>query len=151
VFQEAFFIARRTTRPLRNLTDSIKGLGAGHLDTRIAVESADEIGDLSFEFNRLAERLREFEEMNISEIVREKQKSEAIIESIDDPLLLFDATGQLTLLNHAAEEITGLSETAARGRTLRELFRDNRLLKEVEAAIEHAVFRRLKNQHLRQL
>ncbi len=134
----SFVIARRTTRPLRALTDSLKGLEAGHLDARITVESADEIGDLAFEFNRLAERLRVFEALNVNEIVREKQKSEAIIESIDDPLLLFDADGQLTLMNHAAEDITGLMEQAARGRALRQLFRDKRLLKEVETAIEHA-------------
>ena len=40
--------------------------------------------------------------MNVSEIVREKQKSEAIIESIDDPLLLFDASGKLLLMNKAS-------------------------------------------------
>jgi PAS domain S-box-containing protein len=134
----SYVIARRTTNPLRTLTDSVKGLQAGHLDTRITVESADEIGDLSFEFNRLAERLREFEAMNINEIVREKLKSEAIIESIDDPLLLFDASGSLTLMNHAAEEITGITESTALGRPLSQLFRDKKLLKELEHALEEA-------------
>jgi NtrC-family two-component system sensor histidine kinase KinB len=111
----SFVIARRTTKPLRALTDSLKSLEAGHLDARITVESADEIGDLAFEFNRLAERLRVFEALNVNEIVREKQKSEAIIESIDDPLLLFDADGQLTLMNRAAEDVTGLTEQTAQG------------------------------------
>jgi PAS domain S-box-containing protein len=134
----SYVIARRTTNPLRTLTDSVKGLQAGHLDTRITVESADEIGDLSFEFNRLAERLREFEAMNINEIVREKLKSEAIIESIDDPLLLFDASGSLTLMNHAAEEITGITESTGMGRPLSQLFRDKKVLKELEHALEEA-------------
>jgi len=134
----SYYIARRTVQPLKNLTDSVKELRAGNLGTRIPIHGADEITDLGFEFNRLTERLREFEEMNINEIVREKQKSEAIIESIDDPLLLFDPEGQLLLMNKAAEEVTGITEQTALGRPLSQLFRDKRVLKDVERALGHA-------------
>jgi NtrC-family two-component system sensor histidine kinase KinB len=132
-------LSRRTIKPLTDLTDSVKELRAGHLDTRIPISGADEISDLGFEFNRLTERLQEFEAMNVNEIVREKQKSEAIIESIDDPLLLFDANGLLTLMNKAAEYVTGVTEQTALGRPLWQLFRDKRVLKDVERALEHAV------------
>ena len=134
----SYYIARRTIQPLKDLTDSVKELRAGNLDTRIPIRGADEITDLGFEFNRLTERLREFEEMNINEIVREKQKSEAIIESIDDPLLLFDPSGLLLLMNKSAEEIIGVTEQTALGRPLWQLFRDKRVLKDVERALEHA-------------
>jgi len=132
-------VARRTIKPLTDLTDSVKELRAGHLDTRIPISGADEISDLGFEFNRLTERLQEFEAMNVNEILREKQKSEAIIESIDDPLLLFDANGLLTLMNKAAESVTGVTEQTALGKPLWQLFRDKRVLKDVERALEHAV------------
>jgi two-component system, NtrC family, sensor histidine kinase KinB len=137
-FVGSIVISRRTVRPLMDLTDRVKELRAGHLDTRIPIRGADEISDLGFEFNRLTERLREFEAMNVSEIVREKQKSEAIIESIDDPLLLFDASGKLLLMNKAAEEITRRSEQSALGSSLRELFTDSRVLKDIEGALDHA-------------
>lgn len=131
-------ITRRTVGPLRKLTDTVKQLQAGQLSARVTVTTADEIGDLSYEFNRLTERLEQFEAINISEIVREKQKSEAIIESIEDPLLLFDAEGQLLLMNGAAEDITGITEQTALGRPLWQLFRDKELLKDIEKAIEQA-------------
>jgi two-component system, NtrC family, sensor histidine kinase KinB len=134
----SYLIARRTIKPIKELTDSVKELRAGHLDAHIPISGADEIADLGFEFNRLTERLRQFEAMNINEIVREQQKSEAIIESIDDPLLLFDAGGALLLMNKAAEDITGITEQTALGRPLWQLFRDKRVLKDVERAIEHA-------------
>src|SRR5665213_641052 len=137
-FVGSYIIARRTIQPLRELTDRVKELRGGHLDTRIPIHGADEIADLGFEFNRLTERLSEFEAMNVSEIVREKQKSEAIIESIDDPLLLFDAEGRLLHLNRAAEELTGARPAIALGQPLGQLFRDKRVRKDVERALEHA-------------
>jgi NtrC-family two-component system sensor histidine kinase KinB len=134
----SYVIARNTIRPLRELTDTVKGLQAGHLDARIPIRGADEIGDLGFEFNRLTERLRQFEAMNINQILQEKRKSEAIIESIEDPLLLFDAGGQLLLMNHAAEAITGITEQTALGRPLRQLFRDKNMLRDIDRALEQA-------------
>jgi two-component system, NtrC family, sensor histidine kinase KinB len=134
----SYVVARRTIRPLRELTDSVKELRGGHLDTRIPIHGADEIADLGFEFNRLTERLGAFEALNINEIVREKQKSEAIIESIDDPLLLFDANGHLLHLNRAAEELISVGPVGALGRSLSHLFRDTRMRKDVERAVELA-------------
>jgi two-component system, NtrC family, sensor histidine kinase KinB len=134
----AVLITRRSIQPLRNLTDTVKQLQAGDLSARAPVTTADEFGDLGYEFNRLTERLEQFEAINISEIVREKQKSEAIIESIEDPLLLFDAEGQLQLMNGAAEDVTGITEQTALGRPLWQLFRDKELLKDIERAIEQA-------------
>ena len=134
----SYLVARRTIKPLKELTDSVKELRAGHLDAHIPISGADEIADLGFEFNRLTERLRQFEAMNINEIVREQQKSEAIIESIDDPLLLFGAGGELLLMNKASEQITGITEQTALGRPLWQLFRDKRVLKDVERALEQA-------------
>jgi NtrC-family two-component system sensor histidine kinase KinB len=141
-FLASYALTSRTIKPLRELTDSVKQLQGGHLDTRIPISGADEIADLGFEFNRLTERLQEFEAMNISEIVREKQKSEAIIESINDPLLLFDSNGSVILMNRAAEDITGITEQTALGRPLSQLFRDKRLLTDVERALEQAAAQR---------
>lgn len=137
-FVASYLITARTIKPLKELTDSVKQLQGGHLDTRIPISGADEVADLGFEFNRLTERLQEFEAMNINEIVREKQKSEAIIESINDPLLLFDPNGQLILMNRAAEDIIGITEQTALGRPLSQLFRDQRVLKDVERGLEQA-------------
>lgn len=143
----AFVLTRRTVQPLKKLTDTVKELQAGHLSARVPVTTADEFGDLGYEFNRLTERLEQFEAINISEIVREKQKSEAIIESIEDPLLLFDAEGQLLLMNGAAEDVTGITEQTALGRPLWQLFRDKELLKDIEKAIEQAATARKGEDH----
>ncbi len=48
-------VARRTTRPLAELTAAADELGAGHRDRRARVSSRDEIGQLARSFNAMAD------------------------------------------------------------------------------------------------
>lgn len=50
-------VARRMTRPIAHLTDGARSLTRGELETRIEVESRDEIGDLAQAFNDMAASL----------------------------------------------------------------------------------------------
>ena len=76
------WITRVFVTPAEQLTERVKQIGAGKLDLKIDVLSDDEIGQLSREFNKMTERLKRFEQMNIDQIISEKRKSEAIVESI---------------------------------------------------------------------
>ncbi len=53
------FIARRTTRPIRELQRSARRVAEGDLDTRIAIRSRDELGALAEDFNRMTQELKE--------------------------------------------------------------------------------------------
>lgn len=50
-------VARRVTRPLKQLTDGVRAVGRDELMTRIAVGSRDEIGALATAFNDMAASL----------------------------------------------------------------------------------------------
>ncbi len=115
-------IARRTTRPLQQLSVSLKHIQKGNLGDRLEVRDADELGEVSFEFNRMAERLERYERMNIDTLLAEKSKSESVILSFDEPLFLFDASGKLLLVNRSAEELIGRSEAAMIGLTATNIF-----------------------------
>ena len=49
---------RRIARPVEQLTRGAMRLAAGHLDERVAIESADELGELAAVFNQMAAELR---------------------------------------------------------------------------------------------
>lgn len=127
----SYFLAWKTAEPLLQLRETLRDLSAGNLSARLPVSSNDEIGAVSFEFNRLTERLEEYEAMNITQILREQSKSQAIISSIDDPLFLFDTTWKLLLANNAVEQITGM-KGLPEGTSLSDTFKDEYLVSMID-------------------
>jgi two-component system nitrogen regulation sensor histidine kinase NtrY len=55
----SFWTASRVTRPLRQLASSVREVSGGKWDTRAAVGSTDEVGQLAQDFNRMTEQLVE--------------------------------------------------------------------------------------------
>ncbi|MBX7216277.1 MAG: HAMP domain-containing protein, partial [Candidatus Kapabacteria bacterium] len=52
------FYSRWATRPIQRLNQAVKNLSGGKLGERVLITTDDEFGDLTFEFNRMIERLR---------------------------------------------------------------------------------------------
>ncbi|MCG3204162.1 MAG: Adaptive-response sensory-kinase SasA [Elusimicrobia bacterium] len=59
----AFIIAKKITRPIAQLTEGAKAIGEGHWETRIPVESSDELGFLAHEFNLMSTKLKELDDL----------------------------------------------------------------------------------------
>jgi signal transduction histidine kinase len=59
----AYILASKITKPIRHLTEGAKAIGEGHLDTQIPIESTDELGFLAQEFNYMAVKLRELDQL----------------------------------------------------------------------------------------
>jgi NtrC-family two-component system sensor histidine kinase KinB len=118
----SFILANRTTEPLTKLRNRLSSLREGNLSLRLPVTSSDELGEVSYEFNRLTERLQEYEEMNISQLVQEKQKSETILTSIDDPIYFFDEAMTLQLLNTSGAVLLGVGKEDVLGKSVDSVF-----------------------------
>ncbi len=56
------YLRRSIARPLERLEDGAARIASGKLDTRIAVDSADEFGELAQQFNAMTSALREHQE-----------------------------------------------------------------------------------------
>lgn len=96
--------------PTKRLTESAIRIGEGHLDEVIEVETDDEIGNLAGEFNRMTHRLREYDKNNIDKLIAERRKSNAIVRSIPDPLIVVDADYRIMVINSAAEKVFAIQE-----------------------------------------
>lgn len=57
----SLFFYRAIAKPLRQLVDHASEIAEGKLDKKVTVTSTDEIGQLSYIFNHMVERLREHE------------------------------------------------------------------------------------------
>jgi PAS domain S-box-containing protein len=121
----SFFTSMRFSRtillPAEKLTRSVRSISSGQLNQKIDVNTDDEIGELSREFNKMTERLRMYEQMNIQQLIAEKKKSETIVESIADPIIVTDEHGMLVLMNQAAAAIFDVRGDDWRGKVVREV------------------------------
>jgi signal transduction histidine kinase len=88
-------------KPVKDLTQSVQHISAGNFSQRIEITGTDEMGILAQEFNSMVGRLQKYEELNINKILYEKKKSENIIESINEPVLMVDDFMDILLANKA--------------------------------------------------
>jgi diguanylate cyclase (GGDEF)-like protein len=77
-----WLLARLTTRPLAELTDAAKRVGRGDLDTRIAVRSGDEIGQLTEVFNEMTGQLSR----TVLELTESRDEMRTILSRLGDSL-----------------------------------------------------------------
>jgi signal transduction histidine kinase len=122
-------VSRTIIRPAEKLTEAARRIGQGHLNQKIDITTNDEIGELGSEFNKMTERLRMYEEMNVSQLIVEKKKSEAIVASIPDPVIMADEGNKVLLMNQAAKKLLQIDGTDWQGKSLGQIVNDERWLK----------------------
>jgi signal transduction histidine kinase len=75
-----FYVLEKALRPLRQLTEEVRMLGAGMEIEKISVKSEDEIGRLATAFNEMADSLkkREHQAKELEQRLRHAEKMEAV-------------------------------------------------------------------------
>ncbi len=104
-----FLVWRSIHRPLRALSEAAGRLGQGHLDTRIRIESHDEIGVLGEAFNQMASEL-------FSTTVS-MESLESVFDSMAAALIVFDSDGNIVNVNRATLDLVGREKDELIGQT----------------------------------
>ncbi len=93
--------------PVRNLAQDARKIVQGNLEHRAQWSSRDSFGAIAAELNRMAVRLRELRETEAGRRQMEFQLSDAVLQSIFEPIMVTDGKGQLLKVNTAAAELLG--------------------------------------------
>src|SRR5215831_12170965 len=93
--------------PIRMLARDTKKIAGGNLEHRIEWSGRDSFGIIAAELNRIAVRLRDFRDTEAGRRQMEYQLSDAVLQSIFEPIIVTDAKGHILKLNQAAAEILG--------------------------------------------
>lgn len=117
----AFLVANQTITPLRQLTREVSRLGIGNFNIELPTHRKDEIGILSQAFIRIAKRLGE----QIEGYREERSKLDAVLQNMNDAILIVDGQGLVTLINPAAERIFNVDSSRALGHSLVEVVRQH--------------------------
>jgi len=99
----SFWIASRLLRPLDNLSLVARRLGEGELTVRANVMGSDEISGVAREFNEMAARLETFRKSSLGELLQAQLASQATIDSIPDPVVVFGSDSRVLSSNQAAD------------------------------------------------
>jgi len=115
--------------PLAKLTEAIKAIANKNYGERIHMNRKDEFGDLANAFNTMAERLNEYEHSNLSKILFEKRRAEAVINSLKDASIGIDNKGTVLFANQQALQLLNLKEQDIISQNQEEIKRRNDLFR----------------------
>lgn len=96
--------------PIKVLTESIKQIAEKKYSKRILLDSKNEFGELAHSFNVMAEKLEEYNNSNVSQLLFEKKRIETIINNMSDPVLGLDEDKKVIFINQEALKILNMNE-----------------------------------------
>jgi NtrC-family two-component system sensor histidine kinase KinB len=132
----SLFLSNLLVRPVQQMMQATQKISEGSYDVEIPIKSSDELGRLTEEFNSMAKKLQAYHSLNIEQIMAEKRKSESIIRSIDDGLVLIDADCKVTDMNPMAGFILQVEPEKVVTKHFLEVVKNEQLFNYIKQSIE---------------
>ena len=93
--------------PIHMLARDTRKIAGGNLEHRVEWRSRDDFGIIATELNRIALRLRDLRDSEAGRRQMEFQLSDAVLQSIFEPIIVTDGKGHVLKVNQAAAELLG--------------------------------------------
>jgi NtrC-family two-component system sensor histidine kinase KinB len=123
----SLFLSHLISRPVTELKEAALQVGQGNYDVQVPVRGEGELALLATQFNLMVEKLRQFNDMNVGRIIAEKRKSEAIIRTVTDGIVVVDDNLLIANVNPEAAKIFGVFPEDSLGKHILEVMRDEKL------------------------
>lgn len=101
-----FMMSKTITKPIKNITKKAEALAKGRFDTKISVNSHDEIGKLAHAFNYMSSVIKS----SMDEIDQEKIKLETVLRNMNDGVIAFGTDQHIMFINPEAKTMLGISD-----------------------------------------
>ena len=133
----AGFLARRLTEPILALTQAAEAVSRGDFQSTVEISTHDELQELARTFNRMTASLRSYSLLHVDRLISEQRKTEGILYSINEGILMTDREGRVQLVNRRALELLGVREDSIEGKVLREVLPESKLREAILLAAEN--------------
>ena len=100
----SIFSTRIITKPIEKLTQMTQSVAAGKINSRVPIDSKNELGQLSRNFNLMADRVQE----QIDKISEEHRRLKTILTDIGEGVLLVNGASEITYANPMAKSMLSL-------------------------------------------
>ncbi|HCF2414760.1 KinB sensor domain-containing domain [Pseudomonas paraeruginosa] len=137
-FVTAHSIARRFGAPIETLARAADKIGKGDFDVTLPTTNLAEVGQLTRRFGLMAEALRQYRRTSVEEMLSGERRLQAVLDSIDDGLVIFDNQGRIEHANPVAIRQLFVSNDP-HGKRIDEILGDEGLREAVEKALQGEV------------
>ncbi len=132
----SLFLSNLLVRPVRQMMEATQNISEGNYDIEIPISSSDELGGLTNEFNEMVKKLKTYRDLNIDQIMAEKRKSEAIIRSIDDGIVVVDNEFKVSGMNPTAAKALNIDPGQMQNKHFLEVVKNEQLFNYVKHSLE---------------
>src|SRR5262249_13899477 len=126
-----FWLARRITRPVEELTRGAERLAAGGYGHKVYAGGRDEAAVLARTFNHMSERLA----AQFAQLEEDRQQLRAILSGMVEGVIALDAEQHILFANDRAAQLLDFQAPAVVGRKLWEVVRQRSLQELVQRAL----------------
>jgi len=114
-----FIFLRQTIKRINDIVRVAMQVSAGKLDSRIGINTKDEIGYLGMIFNDMISSVHEHQKfLQVTKLAFEKEEAKdvAILENLGEGMVTTDNAGNVTIINRAAEKMLGWAKNEIIGK-----------------------------------
>lgn len=115
--------------PFQTLTHALLEIANHNYDVSLDMKGSNEVQSISKNFNRMANRLRDYHNSTLADLKTSKRYMEKIINAINDPIIGLDNDKKIIFINDAAVNILNLDRTRLKDTTAQDLALNNDLLR----------------------
>ncbi len=121
----------RIINPIKELTAKIKAISERNYNQKLEINSHDELGELASAFNIMSVRLKEYEQSNLAKLLFEKKRMDAVIQNLQDGVIIIDKDKKIIHINKTALSLSGSKEEDVIDHNIAEVANKNDLIKEI--------------------
>ncbi len=134
-----FWLPRSIDKAIKKLTNGITEIANDNYEKRLDFKKNEEFGIVAESFNRMAERLSEFKAGVLSDILSAKKFLEAIVNSINEPIIGLNTEKKILFINNEALNILNLKRETVLQQPAEQLALQNDLLRKLVKELYHPV------------
>ena len=123
------WLPKSIERPIKELTNGIMEIANRNYEKRLNLKGNEEFNDVAESFNRMAERLAEYRSSTLADILSTKKYLEAIVNSINEPIIGLNTNREILFINDEALGILNLKRENVIRQSAEELALKNDLLR----------------------
>lgn len=116
-----FEVAHAISEPLERIAGASRAIAAGRFDVRAGHARYREGTTLAASFNDMAEALGVFHAADVARLLSEQRRNEAVLDSIDDGIVILDNDARIERINPIAARQFGVDAESAIGHSLKDV------------------------------